>query len=313
MKIYRNFEDIDLKGNTIITVGTFDGVHLGHQMIIEHFLETAHNKGQTPVLITFDPHPQIVLKKEGRKPIKLLTLINERLELLEKYGLKNVIIVPFSKEFSQTSPEEFVTKYLIKKTSMKTILVGFDHMFGKDRGGDELLLKQLGKKLDFEVEKINPLMKSGKKISSTSIRNALENKELGKANILLGYNYFFSGKVIKGDSRGLKIGIPTANIKIPELKQMPGNGVYLIKSVIDNSIYFGMANLGLRPTFTDEKIRTFEIHFLEFNKNIYDMDLRIEFLNFIREEKKFDSTQSFLEQIKKDKKTSSDLIKKFYN
>jgi riboflavin kinase / FMN adenylyltransferase len=313
MNIYNAFKEIDYNKNTVLTVGTFDGVHKGHQMIINRLLECSQKNNQRALLLTIDPHPQIILRREGKKPVKLLTMINERLKLFEKFGLENVLIIPFTFEFSRTSPEIFVSDYLSSKIGFSKILIGYDHMFGKDREGNEDLLKVLGDKFDFQIEKIDPLNVNALTISSTKIRHALENKQIELANDMLGYNYMVSGTVIRGDGRGAKIGIPTANIQVSHFKQMPGNGVYLVRTELFGKMTYGMANIGIRPTFTENTESILEVNFFDFNKDLYRQEIDIEFLNFLRDEKKFDGLESFLKQLANDKINSLELINKFYN
>ncbi|ROL62101.1 bifunctional riboflavin kinase/FAD synthetase [Bacteroidetes/Chlorobi group bacterium ChocPot_Mid] len=311
MKVYRNFEEIDYKKETVLTVGTFDGVHKGHQLIIDRLNRIANENGWRSVLLTFDPHPQIVLQRENMKPIKLLTTIDERLSLFEKFGLTDVLIIPFSKEFSRTPPKEFVKEYLVEKIGLRKILIGFDHLFGKDRAGNESLLKDMGAEFNFDIEKIDALLKEGEKVSSTKIRNYLELKAISEVNEMLGYNYTVSGIVTKGDGRGRTIGLPTANISYNEYKHLPGNGVYFVKSIINGEKYFGLANIGNRPTFTNSLKTYVEVHYLDFNSDIYNQYLEVEFLYFIRDEIKFESKETFLEQIEKDKQKAKELIKLF--
>ncbi|MFH1049858.1 MAG: bifunctional riboflavin kinase/FAD synthetase [bacterium] len=311
MRVYRTFEEIEYKKETVLTVGTFDGVHIGHQLIIRNLLNNAKKNNWRPVLLTFNPHPQMVVQRENKKPIKLLTTIEERLELFKKYGLSDVLIIPFSRSFSLTPPEEFVKKYLIEKIGMKKILIGFDHMFGKDRGGNENLLSSMASIYNFEIEKIGPLLRGNEKVSSTKIRENLEKYALDNVNEMLGYTYSVRGLVVKGDGRGRTIGLPTANIKYDENKKVPEIGVYFVKSVIKGEIYYGLANIGTRPTFTDELKTILEVHFIDFDKDVYGMDLKIEFIKFLRHEQKFSNVEMFLEQIEKDKIKALEMIKLF--
>jgi riboflavin kinase/FMN adenylyltransferase len=310
MNICNSFDEITYDPNTVITVGTFDGVHKGHQQIIKRLLEIAKTENLRPVLITFDPHPQIVLQKQGKDPIRLLTVISERVKLLEKFGINYTFIIPFSYEFSQTTPEDFISDFLYKKIGMKKILIGWDHMFGKDREGDKNLLLRLGNKLDFGVEKVEQFNENDITISSTKIRNTLKDKNLELANQMLGYNYIAEGYVSKGLGRGTKLGYPTANIAIPDKhKQMPANGVYLVSSKIGNQLYYGMANIGTRPTFTKDCNILLEVHFFHMDFDIYMSELTINFIKFIRDEKKFASPADLKIQLGQDKKKCKELIK----
>jgi riboflavin kinase/FMN adenylyltransferase len=313
MKVYRNFDEIDFEGGTVVTVGTFDGVHKGHQLIIKRLLEISGKENLTGVVLTIDPHPQLVLKKEGKSPIKILTVISERIKLFEKFGLEHLFIIPFSYEFSRTAPDVFVREYLHEKFNFKKILIGHDHLFGRNREGSSDLLDKMSTELGFGLELIEPFTDNGILVSSTIIRNALANRELDTANEMLGYEYFVDGEVEHGSGRGEQLGYPTANIKIPDpSKQLPANGIYLVSSVIDGKKYFGMANLGTRPTFSDDEIVLLEVNFLNFDYDIYGKPLSVSFLKFIREEKKFSSAEELVKQMDNDKEISEFLIKRFY-
>lgn len=310
MKIYRSFDEIDYNKNTVLTLGTFDGVHQGHQLMLKYLRSSAAENNHRALLITIDPHPQIILKKENKPPVELLTTIDERIELFEKFGLNHLLIIPFTLEFSKTKPEEFVKSFLYQKVGIEKIIVGYDHLFGKNRSGDINLLNNLGKQLGFSVEKVNPYHEEGKVISSTIIRKHLKLNEIEKANQMLGYDYFVTGKVVRGQGRAKSLGYPTANIK-PETKHKlyPANGVYLISSYIDGNLYHGMANIGLRPTLTNDTEPTLEVNFFNLDMDLYDKVLQIQFIRFIRKEHKFESVPKLLEQISTDKKTCLNLIK----
>lgn len=312
MNVYRSFDEIPFNSETVLTVGTYDGVHNGHQVIIRRLLEIAKRDNLRNVMLTLDPHPRIVLKKSGSKDVKLLTLIEERIKLFEKFGIENVLVIPFNYEFSQTPAEVFVREFLAKKIGLKTMLIGYDHMFGKDRRGDDTLLSRISRELNFSIEIIDPFKEKEITISSSKIRKAIGNSEIELANDLLGYNYFVSGKVIKGDGRGAKIGVPTANIGInSDVKLMPANGVYLAKVIIEEKEYYGMANIGKRPTFKDDDESTLEINIFNFNKNIYDLHLEVQFLKYLRAEKKFDGVEELLTQLDLDKIICQEIIKTF--
>lgn len=309
MNVYRSFEEIPRDEKTILTVGTFDGVHRGHQVIIQRLLQISETENLRPVLIVIDPHPQIVLKSVGRPPLYLLTDIDERLELFEDKGLKNVLILPFSYEFSRTKPEDFINDYLFDKVGMKKMLIGYDHLFGKNREGGFELLQKLSSELGFEIEKINPFSSGDRIVSSTKIRNAVKNSEMEKAADMLGYEYIVSGEVIYGDRRGRILGYPTANMQLRnENKLLPGNGVYFVSSFIDDMKYYGMANIGFRPTFKKESEPLLEVHFFEFDADIYGDHLVISFISFIRKEEKFGRVEELLIQLGKDKQKCKKLI-----
>ncbi len=313
MKIYRSFDEINFKEGTVLTVGTFDGVHKGHQLILQRLLEVSKEKQLAGVVLTIDPHPQLVLKKEGRTPIKILTVISERIKLFEKFGLEHLFIIPFTYEFSQTPPDIFVKDYLHRKFNLKKILVGYDHMFGRNREGSSDLLNRMSAELGFSMEKVEPYFDNGMIISSTKIRNSLLNHELDRANGMLGYEYFVDGVVEHGSGRGRALGYPTANIKIPDIsKELPAQGIYLVSSMIDGKKTYGMANIGTRPTFSDNDIVLLEVNFLDFDSDLYEKSLSISFLKFIREEKKFSGVDELIKQMDNDKEISQFLIKRFY-
>ncbi len=313
MKVYNSFDEIKYDKNTVLTVGTFDGVHKGHQIIIGRLLEIARKEKLRPVLVTIHPHPQIVLRKKGTGALKMLTSIEERLTLFENYGIEHILVIPFSYEFSLTSPEDFVKKFLLEKIGMKKILIGYDHLFGKDREGSKDLLDNLSSEFNFEVERMEARMNNDSIISSTIIRQYLLNHEIKEAASLLGYNYHLRGKVVVGDRRGHTIGYPTANVRPNDPhKLMPANGVYLVHAKIKNQIYYGMANIGTRPTFTDDIMPTLEVNFFDFNEEIYGKYITVNFLEFLRKEVKFDSLEALLNQLEEDKKSCQQRIKILY-
>lgn len=302
MKVYKSFDEIKYNPATVLTIGTFDGVHKGHGKILGRLREIASEENLRALVITFHPHPQTVLQRNDRNPVYLLTTIQERLKLFEKYGIENVLIIPFSYEFSQTTPEDFIKIYLNQKIGFSKILIGYDHFFGKNREGNLELLQKLSLETGFGVERINRFSEDENIISSTVIRNELLARNLDKANYLLGYEYFIEGKVVTGDKRGAKLGIPTANIQSPHPnKLLPSNGVYFVSLQINGTTHYGMANIGTRPTFTDETIRTIEVNIFDFNSDIYNKVVTVNFLKFIREEKKFGGIEEFLAQLKMDK------------
>ncbi len=293
----------------VITVGTFDGVHRGHQFLIGRLIESAREINGIPIVVTFDPHPQLVLKKSDREPIRLLNTLEERLQLLEEHGIGTVVIIPFTLEFSRISPEQFVRDFLVKNIGVSKYLVGYDHVFGKDREGGEDTIRRVGIEAGFEVEKISAFELDGIDISSTKIRKTLYAKNIEEANNMLGYSYFVQGIVARGDGRGRRLGAPTANIQISDTnKLLPGNGVYLVSSKIEERLIYGMANVGVRPTFTNDTEASLEVNYLNFSGMLYDMNLKVQFLKFVRNERKFASADLFLSQINDDRYQCYDLI-----
>jgi riboflavin kinase/FMN adenylyltransferase len=307
LKVFNSISSYVSQKQSIVTIGTFDGVHIGHQEIIEKIIEDAKKSDCESLILTFFPHPRMVLAHESG--VKLLNTINEKIELLQKIGLSDLIIHPFDETFSQLSAEEFVADILVEKLKIKKIILGHDHRFGKNRSASIEDLIIFGKKYNFEVEQISAQKIDQVAISSTKIRTALLEGNITLANQYLGYQYFFSGKVVKGKQLGRTIGFPTANIQIDEeYKLIPKNGVYIVKSTISDKTYFGMMNIGTRPT-VDGKNLTIEVYFFDFEKDIYDTSITVSILDRIRDEKKFDSFDDLKKQIEKDKETSISYIK----
>lgn len=302
MKIYRSFDEIEFNPSTVLTVGTFDGVHLGHKFIINNLIELGKEHNLRSLLLTIHPHPQIVLKKSGKPPVNLLTSLDERLELFDEYGVENVLIIPFDYEFSQISARSFAVDYLIKKIGLRKILIGYDHLFGKDRVGNENLLKELAKEHEFVIERLPRIGEADHVVSSTSVRNAIINSDLAEANKLLGYHYSLRGTVVHGLKRGRTLGFPTANIQPDDdNKLLPPNGVYFVYSEMESGRYYGMTNIGFKPTVTNDKVLTIETNFFDFNYDIYDEIIKIHFVKKIRDEKKFNSLDELKNRIQQDK------------
>jgi riboflavin kinase / FMN adenylyltransferase len=292
---------------TFVTIGTFDGVHFGHQKIIEKLVLEAKKEGKKSVVLTFFPHPRMVLQKEAS--IELINTIEERAKLLEKTGLDYLIIHPFSKEFSRTTALEFVRDFLVNQLNISKLIIGYDHHFGKNREGNIKQLTEYSQLYDFTVEEIPAQDIDDVSVSSTKIRRALHAGNLKTANNYLGYNFMINGVVVNGKQLGGKIGYPTANIDVKEsYKLIPKTGVYVVKSEIDNETIYGMMNIGNRPT-VDGKHQTIEVHFFDFNKDLYHQSLTVELIYFLRDEHKFDSIDSLIHQLKIDENTARNYIK----
>ena len=290
-----------------MTIGTFDGVHFGHQKIIERLVFEAKKVKKKSVLLTFFPHPRMVLQKEAS--IELINTIDERASLLEKTGLDYLIIHPFSKAFSRTSAFEFVRDILVNQLNISKLIIGYDHHFGKNREGNITQLTEYSHLYDFNVEEIPAQDIDDVSVSSTKIRKALHLGNLRTANNYLGYNFMLCGTVVNGKKLGGKIGYPTANISVKErYKLIPKTGVYVVQTKIQNETVFGMMNIGNRPTVNGNH-QTIEVHFFDFNKDLYGKKLTIELLYFLRDEKKFGSIDLLIHQLKKDEKTARDYIK----
>nr|WP_317041725.1 bifunctional riboflavin kinase/FAD synthetase [Tenacibaculum agarivorans] len=287
---------------TYVTIGTFDGVHIGHQKIIKNLVSQAKSNGKKSVLLTFFPHPRMVLQKEVS--VKLINTINERKELLEKIGLDYLIIHPFSRAFSRLTALDFVRDILVNQLKTSKLIIGYDHHFGKNREGNIEQLSEFSQIYNFEIEEIPAQDIDSVAVSSTKIRNALKSGELKTANDYLGYEFTLKGEVVKGENIGTKIGFPTANIVIEEeYKLIPKSGVYIVKSLIEGIEYFGMMNIGNRPTLNG-KDQTIEIHFFDFQDDLYGKNINVQLIYFLREEQKFNSIQDLTTQLKLDKQSS---------
>lgn len=306
MKVIENYKNFTSTKKSIVTIGTFDGVHIGHQKILEQLVATAKKENANSVLLTFFPHPRMVLQKDNS--IKLINTINERIEILEKTGLDYLIIHPFDKEFSRLSALDFVRNILVSHINTSKLIIGYDHRFGKNREGNFEQLQDFGHTYDFEVLEIPAQDINNISISSTKVRNALLESDIKKANRYLGYHFSLTGKVVSGKQLGNTIGYPTANIEVAEdYKLIPQKGAYLVSSEIDGILYYGMMNIGVRPTVNGIN-ETIEVHFFDFDQNIYGKTLKIEILDFLRNEQKFDSVTALKEQLHQDKIKSLELI-----
>lgn len=290
----------------VTTIGTFDGVHIGHQKILKQVVQLAEDNGYIPVVLTLFPHPRMVLQKDDS--IKLLNTIEERIELLKASGIKDVIVKEFTEEFASLSAKDYVKQILVDELNTKQIVIGYDHHFGKNRSANINDLKLFAKRYDFKVEEISAQDIEDVTVSSTKIRKALNEGEVDLANSYLGYNFFITGTVVKGKGLGRTIDFPTANISITaSYKLIPGNGVYVVKSTIENKSIFGMMNIGTNPT-VDGKTRSIEVHFFNFNKDIYNSELKIEFLKRLRSEQKFKNLDALKIQLKEDMVNASTYI-----
>ena len=307
MNTVQNISNFFTDEKTFVTIGTFDGVHFGHQKILEKLVSEAKAAGKKSVLLTFFPHPRMVLQKNAK--IEMINTIDERSALLEKTGLDYLIIHPFSKAFSRTSALEFVRDTLVNTLNISKLIIGYDHHFGKNREGNIDQLTEYSHLYDFTVEEILAQDIDDVSVSSTKIRRALAGGNLKTANNYLGYNFMLNGLVVNGKQLGGKIGYPTANIDVQEAyKLIPKTGVYVVQSTIENKTTFGMMNIGSRPT-VDGNHQTIEVHFFDFNQDLYGKHLTISLLYFLRDEHKFDAISSLVLQLKKDEETARNYIK----
>ena len=308
MKVYHSIEEFPSDINTIITIGTFDGVHKGHQIIIDKLNATAKKEGLQSVLLTFYPHPRHVLFPDDQK-LKLISTIEEKTQALEKTGLQNLIIHEFTVDFSRLKSVNFIRDFLVNKLNMKHMVVGYDHHFGKNREGTFQNLLTLSELYDFKLHKIEPQNVEDVTISSTKIRNAITEGDIEKANSYLCCDFAINGKVEKGNKIGYSIGFPTANINVVNSwKILPKDGVYAVKVFIEYQQFYGMLNIGFRPTINDDS-HTIEVHIFDFNKEIYNQNIKIEFSGRIRSEKKFEN----LDALKKQLQIDESKCKKIFN
>ena len=306
MKIFNSIQDFKTTSGTIVTLGTFDGVHIGHRKIIERLVQNTDENTKSLVL-TFFLYLRMVL--QGDSEIKLLNTIDEKAFLLEKNGLDNLVIHPFDQAFSRLTAEEFVKKILVDIFNIKKIIIGHDHRFGRNRTANIEDLIVFGKEYNFEVEQISPQEIDAVSVSSTKIRNALLDGNIQLANNYLGYNYFLTGTIVKGKQLGRTIGFPTANLSINEnYKLIPQTGVYVVSSTINDKTVFGMMNIGFNPTVNGQS-QTIEIHYFDLDEDLYDKEIRVSILKRIRSEQKFESVEKLKEQLAHDKSTSLEFIK----
>ncbi|GGI56032.1 bifunctional riboflavin kinase/FAD synthetase [Winogradskyella haliclonae] len=291
----------------ILTIGTFDGVHIGHQKILKRIVNLSKEKDLIPSVLTFFPHPRMVLQQNHS--IKLLNTIAERRMLLEKFGIELICVKTFTREFANLSARAYIKDILINELNTKQVLIGYDHHFGKNRSANINDLKQFSEEFDFEIEEISAEDIAEVTISSTKIRNALNNGNISLANTYLGYNYFLTGKVVSGQSIGRTIDFPTANIFIEEdYKLIPKDGVYVVKSIINDTQYYGMMNIGSNPTIKN-KPRSIEVHFFNFENDIYGNQIVIELLSRLRDEHKFETLEALQEQLRLDRESALVYIK----
>ncbi len=303
MKVIRCTGDgISVDKNTSLTVGTFDGVHCGHRGLFDRMSRVANEHNERTVVVTFDPHPQIVLNKPEREPLKLLTTIEERCELFERSLIDVAIVIPFSTEFASVTAEEFIRTVIVQNIGVQHFFIGHDHSFGKDRGGNEELLQRLAPECGYQVVPVPPLICDGVVVSSTKVRAALKEGRLDDANSMLGRPYSVRGTVVRGDGRGRGLGIPTANIELDnEHKLLPCNGIYVASAEIHGERMIGMASVGVRPMFTSDVHPTLEVNFLDFDADIYGEYLSISFHKRLRNEEKYETVDELLAQINIDK------------
>lgn len=304
MKVYRHINEFSGCANAVVTTGTFDGLHIGHRTILNRIKELARKTGGETVVLTFFPHPRMVLFPDN-KDLKLIDTIDERIAFLEKEGIDHLIIHPFSKEFSRLSSVEFVREFLVNKINTKILVIGYNHQFGRNREGSFEHLKEYSSLYGFEVEEIPAKLIDDVDVSSTKIRKALTDGDIKTANAYLNRNFTLSGKVSHGNKIGREIGFPTANMLVEEsYKIIPGNGVYAVKVCFNGNTYNAMLNIGYRPTFNTESNIKIEVHIFDFDEDIYDKIIQVKFIDRIRDEIKFNNAEELKIQLNHDKNSS---------
>lgn len=298
MKQYTSIHSFKNQAPTVLTVGTFDGVHIGHKKLLNQLTTVAKKEHLESVVLTFFPHPRMVLQNDSG--LKLINTIDERIELLSKTGIEHLVVHPFSKEFSRKTAKDYVQEILVEKFHIKKIIVGYDHHFGRNRNATTKDLIAFGKTFGFEVIEISAQQSNDIAVSSTKIRNALLLGDITTANLFLGYPFMLTGKVVEGKKMGTKIGYPTANLFIKETyKLIPKDGVYVVQSFINNKKVYGITNIGTNPTVGGTN-KTIETHFLDYKETLYNKPLRIQLLTRIRDEEKFNSIKKLQKAIKND-------------
>jgi riboflavin kinase/FMN adenylyltransferase len=309
MEVYRDFACVQHDNAAVVTVGTFDGIHLGHRYLIDEVVKRAQRTGFSSTLVTFDPHPRMVLGTANRKQeLRLLTPTEEKLSLLRELNIERVILINFTLEFAQKDSADFVKEVLYDTIGFSEIVIGHDHAFGHNRSGNISTLRELSEQLGFRVDKLEPFEKDGEVVSSSRIRSFLESGQIEKATKILGRNYAIRGHVVEGDRRGRELGFPTANLEIAETnKLIPQNAVYAVKALVGKRWYGGMMNIGARPTF-DNAGSTIEVHLLDFDGDLYGQDLEIRFERKLREQKRFADLRDLVEQLNIDRERTKEIL-----
>lgn len=312
MRIYQDLSEVSPNKNSVVTLGTFDGIHLGHKKIIDQVVKKAANSEGRSFLITFFPHPRKVVSSGNH--VKLLSTPDEKANMIEKLGIENLLIINFTKEFSQLSPQKFIEKYIVEGIGAKEVVIGYDHHFGKARGGDIEFLKEQGRVLGFNVTVIPAFDMNGVAISSSKVRKAILDGNINLANRYLGRYYSFDGKVIHGDKRGRELGFPTANLKVNgNDKLLPAIGIYVVELFINDKKLFGLLSIGKRPTFYDSGEIVPEVYIYDFEEDIYDENITVKVIERLRGEEKFSSVNELIEQMNNDKKNGLEILNNLNN
>ena len=308
MKIYNNFSDFVKVPNAIVTIGTFDGVHLGHQAILKDMVKTAKEIGGETVVITFYPHPRQVLNINAAN-LRFITTQEEKLQLLEKSGVDNVVVVNFTKEFSRVSSEDFIRDYIIEHINPVKLVIGYDHHFGNNRMGDFSLLSEMQNKYNFKVQRIEAHDVENIAVSSTKIRHSLQQGDVSRANALLGYQFSYIGKVVSGNKIGREIGYRTANIEVEkEFRLIETSGVYATYVDYEGKEYKSMTYIGKKPTINNDEIENIEVHLFDFDGDLYDKEIKVRFVARVRGEQKFESLDALKKQLQIDEKNIREIL-----
>ena len=303
MRVFKGIETLEPISNPVVSIGTFDGVHLGHKIILDRLNQEAHRLEGESLLITFWPHPRMVLQPDFNE-LRLLNTMEEKLSLLESSGLQNVLIVHFDKEFSRMSSHDFIRGVLAERIGLSKVIIGYDHHFGRNREGSFEVLQEYQPIFGYQLEEIPPQQIDEINVSSTKIRKALKAGDLARSLEFLGYNYFINGTVVKGHSLGKTLGFPTANVKVNyPFKLIPNDGVYAVRLKVRNEAHNGMMNIGNRPTFNGED-RSVEVHLFDFDDDIYAEDVKVEFVERLRDEMKFSGKDALIKQLRDDERRS---------
>lgn len=308
MKIYNNFSDFVKVPNAIVTIGTFDGVHLGHQAILKDMVKTAKEIGGETVVITFYPHPRYVLNINAAN-LRFITTQEEKLKLLEKSGVDNVVVVNFTKEFSRVSSEDFIRDYIIKHINPVKLVIGYDHHFGNNRMGDFSLLSEMQNKYNFKLQRIEAHDVENIAVSSTKIRHSLQQGDVERANALLGYQFSYIGKVVSGNKIGRELGYRTANIDLEkEFRLIETSGVYATYVDYEGKEYKSMTYIGKKPTINNDEVENIEVHLFDFDGDLYDKEIKVRFVKRIRGEQKFESLDALKKQLQLDEKNIREIL-----
>ena len=312
MIVVRSLKELPFDRNSVVTVGTFDGAHLAHQAIVRTVVEHANKRNGRSVVVTFSPHPRQVLRNDGA-PIALLSTLEERSDVCSALGVDVLLVLEFTTEFSRLSAREFYESIVVNGIGVSEVVEGYDHHFGHKRGGGMDALKAFGREFSFAVHTIDALFVVGELVSSSAIRRALRDGNVTKAALLLGRPYGYKGIVWRGDGRGRKLGYPTANLRSAEPdKLVPQNGIYFVRVPMGDVHRYGMTSVGVRPTFYEDGDRTVEVYILDFDGDLYDQELEVEFLERLRNEEKFGSAEELIRQMDRDKQASLLLQQRYH-